>query len=81
MLWDSLYGDDQGHIDTLKCLYLKDTGTYKLTELPFVPDAFYEAVGVFEYMNTTMKTGKWPTIKDKVELPNVFSLDMGEKDE
>ena len=81
LLWDSLYGDEHGNIDALKCLYLRDNGKYKLVEYPFVPDAYYDCVSMFEFMTTTMKTGKWPNIKDKVELPNVFSLDMGEKDE
>tara|TARA_Y100000593_G_scaffold92335_1_gene183598 strand:- start:11161 stop:12021 length:861 start_codon:yes stop_codon:yes gene_type:complete len=81
ILWDSLYGDEQGNIDALKCLYLRDNGKYKLVEYPFVPEAFYDCVSMFEYMTTTMKTGKWPTIKDKVELPTVFSLNMGEDNE
>ena len=81
LLWDSLYGDDQGNIDSLKGLYLRDNGKYKLVEYDFNPEAFYQCVSMFEYMNTTLKTGKWPTIKDKVELPNVFSLEMGEDDE
>ena len=81
LLWDSLYGDNQGNIDSLKGLYLRDNGKYKLMEFPFNPEAFYQCVSMFEYMNTTLKTGKWPTIKDKVELPNVFSLEMGEDDE
>lgn len=80
LLWDSLYGDEQGNIDTLKGLYLRDNGKYKLVEYPFVPEAFYECVSLFEYLNTTMKTGKWPTIKDKIDLPNVFSLDMDLED-
>ena len=76
LLWDSLYGDEQGNIDTLKCLYLRGNGKYKLVEYPFVPEAFYQCVSMFEFNSTTLKTGKWPTIKDKQELPNVFSLDM-----
>ena len=76
ILWDSLYGEEQGKIDVLKVLYLRSNGKYKLVEYPYVPDAFYECVSLFEYMNTTMKTGKWPTIKDKVDLPTIFSLDM-----
>ena len=81
LLWDSLYGDEQGNIDSLKGFYLRDNGKYKLVEYPFNPEAFYQCVSMFEYMSTTLKTGKWPEIKDRPELPNVFSLDMGKKDE
>ena len=81
LLWDSLYGDSQGNIDVLKGLYLRDSGKYKLVEYPFVPDAFYECVSLFEYVHTTFKTGKWPTIKEKKDLPNLFSLDMELEDE
>jgi len=80
LLWDSLYGDEQGNIDSLKGLYLRDNGNYKLIDYPFSPSAFYECVSLFEYMSTTLKTGRWPTVKDKPELPNVFSLKMGEDD-
>ena len=81
LLWDSLYGDSEGHIDSLKGLYLRNNGKYKLVEYPFNPEAFYQCVSMFEYMSTTLKTGKWPEIKDKPDLPTVFSLKMGEDDE
>ena len=76
ILWDSLYGNEQGNIDVLKVLYLRDNGKYKLVEYPFVPDDFYSCVGIFEYLTTSLKTRRWPIIKDKVELPSVFTLDM-----
>ena len=81
ILWDSLYGNEKGNIDVLKTLYLKDNGKYKLIDYPFVPDEFYHCVGMFEYLTTTLKTKKWPTIKDKVELPDVYELNMGEENE
>ena len=61
--------------------YLRDNGKFKIVEHPFVPEVFYQCFRVFEYLNTTAKTHKWPTIKEKVELPNIFSLDMGVGDE
>ena len=80
LLWDHIYGDEHGKIDRLACLYLNSRGKYKLVEHKFVPEEWFKVYDSFEYMLKD-KRGNMPKIKEKEELPDVYSLKDKESEE
>ena len=80
ILWDHLFGEEHGKIDKMACLYLSDKGNFKLVEHKFVPYNWYNVYENFEYLIKT-KTGKMPKIKEKKELPIIYSLKGEETNE
>ena len=77
LLWDHIHGKEQGEIDFLACLYLNSRGKYKLKKYKFVPYNWYNVYENFEYMITDGR-GSLPKIKEKPELPVVYSINEGE---
>lgn len=77
MLYDSLYAEEHGVIDELYCLYLKNSGKYKVVKYNFVPDRWFNLLDIFFYSIET-KTGRMPKIKLKEELPRFYSLNNEE---
>ncbi len=73
ILWDHIHGEEQGKIDKMACLYLTDRGNFKLVEHKFVPYNWYNVYENFEYLLKD-KRGKMPKIKEKQELPTIYSL-------
>ena len=73
ILWDHIYGDELGKIDVLACLYLNSKGKFKVKKYKFVPEAWFNLYEMFEYVIKDGK-GNLPTIKEKKELPNIYSL-------
>ena len=80
ILWDHIYGEEHGKIDKLACLYLNARGKYKLVEYKFVPHEWFRIYETFEYMLKD-KRGNMPKIKEKVDLPDVYSLTEKESEE
>ena len=73
ILWDHIYGDELGKIDILACLYLNSKGKFKVKKYKFVPEAWFNLYEMFEYVIKDGK-GNLPKIKEKKELPNIYSL-------
>ena len=73
ILWDHIYGDELGKIDILACLYLNSKGKFKVKKYKFVPEAWFNLYEMFEYVIKDGK-GNLPKIKEKAELPNIYSL-------
>ena len=73
ILWDHLYGDEQGKIDKMACLYLNSRGKYKLVEYKFAPKEWFMVYDLFEY-KLKDKKGTMPKIKIKDELPDIYTL-------
>ena len=75
ILWDSLYGKEHGVIEELACLYLGDgwrkKPTYKLKKYTFNPEAWYNVIDLYNYVNG--KKGVLE-LKFKEDLPNKYSL-------
>jgi len=81
ILWDSLYGKEHGVIDEIACLYLGDgwrkKPTYKLKKYKFNPDAWYNVIDLFNYING--KNGVLE-LKFREDLPSKYSLIKGENE-
>ena len=77
LLWDHIYGKEHGEIDIIACLYLNSKGKYKLKKYKFVPYNWYNVYENFEYMVRDGR-GSMPKIKEKEELPTIYSI-KGEK--
>ena len=73
ILWDHLYGEEQGKIDNMACLYLNSRGKYKLVEYKFAPKEWFMVYDLFEY-KLKDKRGNMPKIKVKDELPDIYTL-------
>ena len=74
MLFDYIYGEEYGTIDTISCLYLKATGKYKFVEYRYNPEAWFSVYDVWKYLHTN-KLGNLPKIKEKIELPELYVCD------
>ena len=79
ILWDHIYGDEHGKIDKMAGLYLNSKGKYKLVPYKFQPYVWFNIYEMFEY-NLKDKRGNMPSIKVKKELPDIYSLEKGEKE-
>ena len=73
ILWDHIYGKELGKIDVLACLYLNSKGKFKIKKHKFVPETWFNLYEMFEYVIKDGR-GKLPVIKERPELPNVYSL-------
>ena len=73
LLWDYIHGKEHGKIDVLACLYLNSKGKYKLKKYKFVPYNWYNVYENFQYM-VRDGHGRMPKIKQKEELPTVYSI-------
>ena len=73
ILWDHLHGDKHGKIDKLACLYLTERGNFKIVEYNHIPVIWYNIYDTFEYLLKD-KRGNMPKIKEKKELPIIYSL-------
>tara|TARA_R100001244_G_scaffold114397_1_gene84764 strand:- start:554 stop:1441 length:888 start_codon:yes stop_codon:yes gene_type:complete len=80
MLCDSLYSNEIGTIDEMYCLYLKDSGKYKMMKYNFVPDRWFNLLDIFFYSIET-KTGRMPKLKMKEELPRFYKLNEKEEND
>ena len=79
ILFDALYGEEFGTIDELYCLYLKDSGNYKLKKYKFNEQEWLSTVHVFHYMNSNAY-GKMPKIKDDIDIPKIINLKENNED-
>ena len=73
ILWDHIYGEELGKIDILAGLYLNSRGKYKIKKYKFVPEIWFNMYEMFEYVIKDGR-GNLPKIKEKEELPNIYSL-------
>ena len=73
ILYDALYADITGPIDTLACLFLKTNGKYKLVKHKFEPDAWDSLLDYGHYHFSDL-TGKMPKVKIEEELPTIYTL-------
>ena len=73
ILFDAIFGKEHGTIDEIYCLYLKDTGNYKLKQYKFNEQEWYSAVHLFHYMNSNVY-GKMPKIKPEFEMDKIINL-------
>ena len=73
LLWDHIHGEEHCKIDRVACLYLNSKGKYKLKEYKFVPYNWYNVYENFEYVIRDGR-GSLPKIKEKPELPTLYSL-------
>ena len=80
MLWDHIHGEEHGKIDVLACLYLNSKGKYKVVKTKYVPYVWWNVYMNFEYMLKD-KRGNMPKIKERKELPNLYSLKGDGKDD
>ena len=80
ILFDKIHGEEHGTIDEIYCLYLKDTGNYKLKQYKFNEQEWYSAVHLFHYMNSNVY-GKMPKIKPEFEMPKLINLKENEENE
>ena len=79
LLFDAIYGKEHGTIDEMYCLYLKDTGNYKLKKYRFNEQEWLSTVHVFHYMNSNAY-GKMPKIKDEFQMDEIITLKENEED-
>ena len=74
ILFESIFGKEHGTIDELYCLYLKDSGSYKLKKVKFNEQEWYSTVHLFHYMNSNAY-GKMPKIKEEFEMDKIITLE------
>ena len=79
LLFDAIYGKEHGTIDEIYCLYLKDTGNYKLKKYKFNEQEWLSTVHLFHYMNSNTY-GKMPKIKEEMVLPEIITLKENNED-
>ena len=79
ILWDHIYGKEHGKIDVIAGLYLTPKGKYKVVKYNFEDLVWWNVYMMFEYVLKD-KRGKMPVIKTKKELPDIYSLEKGEKE-
>ena len=79
LLFDAIYGKEHGTIDEIYCLYLKDTGNYKLKKYKFNEQEWLSTVHLFHYMNSNTY-GKMPKIKEEMILPEIITLKENNED-
>jgi len=73
ILFDSIFGKKFGTIDELFCLYLKDSGSYKLKKVKFNEQEWYSTLHLFHYMNSNAY-GKMPKIKEELKMDKIINL-------
>tara|TARA_Y100000593_G_scaffold17629_1_gene35308 strand:+ start:453 stop:1307 length:855 start_codon:yes stop_codon:yes gene_type:complete len=79
ILFDSIYGDEHGTIDEMYCLYLKDTGNYKLKKYRFNDQEWISTLHLFHYMNSNAY-GKMPKIKEEFQMDEIITLKENENE-
>ena len=79
ILFDNIFGKEEGNIDEIYSLYLKDTGNYKLKKYKFNEQEWYSTLHLFHYMNSNAY-GKMPKIKEEFEIPKIVTLKENNED-
>jgi hypothetical protein len=79
LLFDAIYGEEHGTIDEIYCLYLKDTGNYKLKKYRFHEQEWLSTVHLFHYMNSNAY-GKMPKIKEEFKMDEIITLKENENE-
>lgn len=80
ILFDFIFGKEHGIIDDIYCLYLKDTGNFKLKKYKFNEQEWYSTLDLFHYINSN-SYGKMPTIKPEFEMDKIITLKENENNE